>query len=480
MVGRVGVEATLDRARRDLERLTPRRRLDRLEVQALGRTLAYERFNLLGDFRIERFFEAPFLAASGSEAASGASSWALAHCSQASQYALRCLRNSWPASTCWRSRSALVYPDVRPGFIPPLITTHPLRYHRNSFSRRQTMLGEERTRMKLACNLAVLVLAGGPGVTVSLAGDERQVVAVFDTERNEDEVKQPPGRTLYWLRCPIGQRWTGSSCEGDPRFMDWHEAKNACPGGYRLPTRQEFMSLLEGCDAAVRGCMPGFCGKCAKTSKCSSIFGEDTGWYWTSSSVMAASSHAWYVLFDVGYVYYGDKDLVYHVRCVRSGPRAEEEEARRKAEAEERERPAMVEAESKDVKQPGTNLYWLRCPTGQRWTGSFCEGVEKWMNWQEANNACPSGYRLPTRQEFTSLLGGCDAAVLGGNEGDCNGCLESSNCSSMFGKDELAYWSSSTAYSDSSNSWCVYFDYGYVHKDDKDFDGSVRCVRSGP
>ena len=31
-------------------------------------------------------------------------------------------------------------------------------------------------------------------------------------------------------------------------------------------------------------------------------------------------------------------------------------------------------AKIKDVKQPGTNRYWLRCPTGQSWTGLSCEG----------------------------------------------------------------------------------------------------------
>jgi hypothetical protein len=85
VVGRVGVEARLHRARRDLERPTPRRRLDRLEVQALGRALAYERFDLGRDLGLEGFFEPPFLAASASEAASGASNWASAHCSHACQ-----------------------------------------------------------------------------------------------------------------------------------------------------------------------------------------------------------------------------------------------------------------------------------------------------------------------------------------------------------------------------------------------------------
>ena len=134
-----------------------------------------------------------------------------------------------------------------------------------------------------------------------------------------NEVYQP-GTYLYWLQCPIGQSWTGSSCEGDARGMSWHNAGNACPGGYRLPTRQEFVSLLGGCDADVRGGKVVSCNKCAESSKCSSMFGQDEGYYWSSSSYAADPSEAWHVTFANGIVYYVDKDYDYNVRCVRGGP----------------------------------------------------------------------------------------------------------------------------------------------------------------
>ena len=176
-------------------------------------------------------------------------------------------------------------------------------------------------------------------------------------------------------------------------------------------------------------------------------------------------------------------------------PQAEKEEARREAEAEERERLARIEAEkkaaeekarieklakTKDVKQPGTNLYWLRCPLGQKWTGSSCEGKASKMNWKKAMNACPSGYRLPTREEFVSLLGGCDADVRGGGKGDCNECAKSSRCSSMSGEDDWYYWSSSSYAADSSFAWVVRFGNGRVFDGAKDDVDHVRCVRGGP
>ena len=73
MVGPVRVQSLLDGASRNGERAPTRGRLDGLEVQPVDRARTYERFDLGDDFRVEGFFEAPFLAAS-CEAAWGASS----------------------------------------------------------------------------------------------------------------------------------------------------------------------------------------------------------------------------------------------------------------------------------------------------------------------------------------------------------------------------------------------------------------------
>ena len=169
-------------------------------------------------------------------------------------------------------------------------------------------------------------------------------------------------------------------------------------------------------------------------------------------------------------------------------PRAEEE-AERKA-AEEKARMEKL-AKTKDVKQPGTNLYWLRCPIGQKWTGSSCEGEAERMTWNKATNACPSGYRLPTREELVSLL---DALSYAEQQEITRPwdwefyrtCPKSGMCSSMFGKDDLGhYWSSSSHATDSSEAWSVYFFSGVVSHNAKDDDREdylceVRCVRSGP
>ena len=80
----ISVEPLLDGAGRYCQRLAPRRRLDRLKIQAVDRPWAYERFDLRDDFRLEGLLEPPFLA-TFCEVPSAESSSSSAHCSQACQ-----------------------------------------------------------------------------------------------------------------------------------------------------------------------------------------------------------------------------------------------------------------------------------------------------------------------------------------------------------------------------------------------------------
>jgi len=84
IVGPISVEPLLDGAGRYSQCLSPRRRLDRLKIEAVNRPRAYEPFDLCDDFRMEGFSEPPFLA-TFCEVPSAESSSASAHCSQACQ-----------------------------------------------------------------------------------------------------------------------------------------------------------------------------------------------------------------------------------------------------------------------------------------------------------------------------------------------------------------------------------------------------------
>lgn len=57
---------------------------------------------------------------------------------------------------------------------------------------------------------------------------------------------------LMWLRCPLGQTWTGAACDGEPDYRDWPSALVAADGGvfagfndWRLPNIKELASIVE-------------------------------------------------------------------------------------------------------------------------------------------------------------------------------------------------------------------------------------------
>lgn len=89
---------------------------------------------------------------------------------------------------------------------------------------------------------------------------------------------------LSWLRCPAGGRWTGKACVGTPALVPWAGVASSCPSGWRIPTRAELLSLLDGCspglsDPAAR------CSSCKQSVACSQILGSGDGLTWTADKV---------------------------------------------------------------------------------------------------------------------------------------------------------------------------------------------------
>jgi TolB-like protein len=125
---------------------------------------------------------------------------------------------------------------------------------------------------------------------------------------------QQPGTKLLWLRCRHGKIWNGTSCEGQTKKMRWEDAPKACPEGYRVPTVDEYKTLLGGCS----GRESISCTSCSTSPSCSSMFGSDAGVYWSSSSCEGALFSAWFISFGDGSIGRGDKyHADYHVRCIR-------------------------------------------------------------------------------------------------------------------------------------------------------------------
>ena len=118
---------------------------------------------------------------------------------------------------------------------------------------------------------------------------------------------------------------------------------------------------------------------------------------------------------------------------------------------------------------------------GLCWQDPRADGVYKW---QEARDYCDdldlaghTAWYLPTWNDFTKLLGGCDSDVMSGEWGYCNSCEENETCSALFGSDSDwdTLWSSSPE--DSDHAWAVSLEKGYVSFYDVSDYIRVRCVR---
>jgi hypothetical protein len=108
-----------------------------------------------------------------------------------------------------------------------------------------------------------------------------------------------------------------------PAYYAWSDAVAYCDaldaGGHddwALPTRDELMGLLGGCDAAIAGGGNGYCAACAESDACRALFGADGEWYWSATPYDAGS--AWLAHFDDGYLNRSDTGYAFYVRCVRA------------------------------------------------------------------------------------------------------------------------------------------------------------------
>jgi hypothetical protein len=110
--------------------------------------------------------------------------------------------------------------------------------------------------MKLA--LALLGFSGLVAASTSLAGSCRPELASSTPAARFDakgDVVTDTRTGLTWMRCAVGQRWTGASCTGDAAIMTFSEAQSAADDvnldslaghdDWRLPKLPELASIVE-------------------------------------------------------------------------------------------------------------------------------------------------------------------------------------------------------------------------------------------
>jgi hypothetical protein len=181
--------------------------------------------------------------------------------------------------------------------------------------------------------------------SVFVANDSLQTVNLSLSETAQPYGQAPNGSARVaereWLRCSIGQSWSGSSCTGDAKKYTFEEAKASADafnatgyGGkrdWRVPTVRELQSL--------RVCSTGFVsetrdiqdGREAVSKECKDNASKPTvdtapfpqtpeGSFWSSSPYVGVANYAWVVNFSIGFVNsYGNRSDSYYVRLVRAG-----------------------------------------------------------------------------------------------------------------------------------------------------------------
>ncbi|MDR0831123.1 MAG: hypothetical protein LBN95_13610 [Prevotellaceae bacterium] len=207
-------------------------------------------------------------------------------------------------------------------------------------------------------------------------------------------------------------------------YYTWEDAQNACPAGWRLPTTEEFESLIasgsvwttqNGVPGRLFGKTPNQIFLPAAGYRYSSGGGlgdaGENGYYW--SSTQDYGDVAYYLDFDSGGVGTGYYTSSYGF-CVR--PVAENSNAQLpKIVTTPAEKPKPVEKPNTTPAQTQTNKPARTCNSESVMINDVCwaktnlgaisqTDYGNYYTWDEAKNACPAGWRLPTKEEFESLI----------------------------------------------------------------------------
>ena len=295
---------------------------------------------------------------------------------------------------------------------------------------------------------------------VLLLGATSSALATKTYSDNGDGTVTDPTTGLQWMRCSMGQTWTGSTCTDTAISYNWGLA-NALTGtvtfagqsDWRLPNIRELLTTVDmsaynpAIDIAAFPNTPAsnFC---------------------SASTFFSASGYAWGVSFSSGNSGEADKGNPHQVRLVRAGqPIGLLDVARPSTD--------YVDQGNGTVSHSPTRLMWQRCAVGQTWTGSSCSGTASTFTWDAARLltstfAGQSDWRLPNEEELVSLV-------------DYSRGPPTINMA-LFPNTAVypsTFWSGSVDAANSGSAWWVGFDFGHARSSDKYGTYQVRLVRAG-
>jgi hypothetical protein len=158
--------------------------------------------------------------------------------------------------------------------------------------------------MKLLIAAVVLMLAGHTAASADPADERFEFI-----EDGAVVVDRSSG--LQWMRCSLGQNWTGTACAGLAERYTWDQANDLPSGsagnhGWRLPTVEELQTLVE-----YRVFNPAINPQAFPNTPPSN--------FWSSSEAAYDAFYAWSVHFANGFSNWRHKRQRFETRLVRDG-----------------------------------------------------------------------------------------------------------------------------------------------------------------
>ncbi|OWV06235.1 fibrobacter succinogenes major paralogous domain-containing protein [Fibrobacter sp. UWH1] len=328
-----------------------------------------------------------------------------------------------------------------------------------------------------------------------------------------------------------------ANCKEYGRLYTWGGAQNACPAGWHLPTKEEWEILLKnvgGKETAGRALKSrhgwnddgngfdnyGFSALPAggRLSYGYFYYAGRNAYFWSASQYEGIGDDAYrmglYYVDEFARMDYSSKNYGYSVRCLQNSNEEREASLVRPSEAgaANKQNQGSVK-DSRDGKTYKTvkigNQTWMAENLNYKTKESVCYGNKdanckeygRLYTWGGAQNACPAGWHLPTKEEWEILLknvGGKETAgrALKSRHGwndDGNGfdnygfsaLPAGSSYSNGYFYDAGYYaffWSASQYDSDSDSAYYMrlYYNYGgaYMFNGNKYYGHSVRCLQN--
>jgi len=178
------------------------------------------------------------------------------------------------------------------------------------------MLKTTRLWLILLAALCLAACGGDPDATGDSGTDAGDDDGGADTDSDSDADCENPGifdegTGLIWLRCLAGQCLVEDVCTwegGDAVGLTHDEAAAACPDDARLPTMEEIMGLLGGCEDGIDLAVdtPYHCAACQDSAACDAVYPgvDELGpfsyeiLHWSSTELN--DSRMWWINFQSG------------------------------------------------------------------------------------------------------------------------------------------------------------------------------------